>query len=732
MSLKAKGGITKGKSHAEGGMPMVVKSTGQKVELEGGEGVINKKNMADTQKHEFEGKMLTKCEIASEINSDGGNGVEIDCDGIVGKKYKHQDGGRLAEGGKVEYNYFEVENNENGEISKTYERTNVASPNIPNAKKISKKEYEKSIYSENDSYEFGGLLNMKDIYFNWDVWLVRNEVYTKDILGDGTFKRATYPESKFYVYSKNGAKNLINTFKSKNIKPKGVIDESFMKRIEYKFESKDGNGYTIVIIEPTQLRKFVDSEDLGTLTNDYFTFERKNYAKGGSMKRNANSPLLKYVNFEDGWSINLKKLNLYTNQNGKKYKSKNKYGISRQGGKNKDIWEFETLNEAKIKYDELVELGKTYSKIRNQGDVDKNYAKGGDVKEKYEVYIDFMNRDKNFATDRKYFKTYEDAERWAKKEFDSFNPDMISYTYAEGGEIKVGTKVKYPKAKMIGEIVSIENDSAIPNEKSVKVRYKDGKEVTDLLSSFEVVSTYAEGGNVKFRKLAKSKNFDIVTDEGRYEIEMGAFDIPKNIIDGDTRKEINTHPIAKKYRSEIQKYLDDNYAKGGDIDGFDEIWNRFKENTREAFGQPRNNNIVRLESDFGFKKSELPQLRTNDKPMFVKSLISKYGANVVTEGTKVKASQLKPIQNEINLKQVEVISNVSKGKMNPNKPITISQDGYVIDGHHRWYYAKQNDLKLSVLQINLNAMQVIDEIWQSGLARKEDISSVRMKQGGKI
>ena len=303
---------------------------------------------------------------------------------------------------------------------------------------------------KNDSYEFGGLLNMKGVYFNWDVWLVRNEVYTKDILGDGKYKRATYPESKFYVYSKNGAKNLINTFKSKNIKPNLVIDESFMKRIEYKFESKDDDGYTIVFIEPTQLRKFVDSEDLGTLTNDYFTFERKNYAKGGN------------------------------------------------------------------------------------------------------------------------------------------------------------------------------------------------------------------------------------------------------------------------------------------IDGFDETYNRFADNIREAFGQPRKNNIVRLESDFGFKKSELPQLRTKDKPMFVKSLISKYGANVLTEGLKVKASQLKPIQNEINLEQVEVISNVSKGKMNPNKPITISQDGYVIDGHHRWYYAKQNDLKLSVLQINLSAMQVIDEIWQSGLAKKEDISSVRMKQGGQL
>ena len=52
----AKGGITKGKSHKEGGIPMQVKSTGQKVELEGGEGVINKRNMSDTKKHTFDGK----------------------------------------------------------------------------------------------------------------------------------------------------------------------------------------------------------------------------------------------------------------------------------------------------------------------------------------------------------------------------------------------------------------------------------------------------------------------------------------------------------------------------------------------------------------------------------------------------------------------------------------------------------------------------------------------------
>ena len=64
----AKGGLTKGKSHAKGGIKMKVKSTGQKIEVEGGEGIINKYVMADDEKYTFEGKEKTACEIASDLN----------------------------------------------------------------------------------------------------------------------------------------------------------------------------------------------------------------------------------------------------------------------------------------------------------------------------------------------------------------------------------------------------------------------------------------------------------------------------------------------------------------------------------------------------------------------------------------------------------------------------------------------------------------------------------------
>ncbi len=81
----ATGGLLEGKSHAEGGIPLIVKSTGQPIEVEGGELVVNKFSASETEKFEFEGKKMTPCEIVSEINSYENNGVKIDCNKIIGK-----------------------------------------------------------------------------------------------------------------------------------------------------------------------------------------------------------------------------------------------------------------------------------------------------------------------------------------------------------------------------------------------------------------------------------------------------------------------------------------------------------------------------------------------------------------------------------------------------------------------------------------------------------------------
>lgn len=95
------GGVLVGKRHSEGGIKAINKSTGQPLEMEGGEIVITRKAVSDNKKREFEGEMLTNREILSRINESGG-GVKIFSEGgdieshtcaCSGKSYKY--GGKM-------------------------------------------------------------------------------------------------------------------------------------------------------------------------------------------------------------------------------------------------------------------------------------------------------------------------------------------------------------------------------------------------------------------------------------------------------------------------------------------------------------------------------------------------------------------------------------------------------------------------------------------------------------
>lgn len=86
------GGYFKGPSHEEGGIKATVAQTGEIIEFEGGESVINKKAMHDPEIITVSG---TKREIASAINSDKGYGVEFD----EGAKLVR--GQKLKKGGEV-------------------------------------------------------------------------------------------------------------------------------------------------------------------------------------------------------------------------------------------------------------------------------------------------------------------------------------------------------------------------------------------------------------------------------------------------------------------------------------------------------------------------------------------------------------------------------------------------------------------------------------------------------
>jgi len=109
MSKRYLGELLKGRSHKEGGIPVRV-ADDHMVEMEGGEGVVNKRSMASEKMYEFEGDEMTTCEIVSELNQKEGDGVEFDCNSVEGKKYKYGQGGRTTAPflPNVRYHFFQL------------------------------------------------------------------------------------------------------------------------------------------------------------------------------------------------------------------------------------------------------------------------------------------------------------------------------------------------------------------------------------------------------------------------------------------------------------------------------------------------------------------------------------------------------------------------------------------------------------------------------------------------
>ncbi len=78
----SEGGYFVGRLHKEGGIKGINKSTGQPIEVQGGEVIITAPAVADQTKREFEGEMLTNREILSKINEKGG-GVSLENGGEI-------------------------------------------------------------------------------------------------------------------------------------------------------------------------------------------------------------------------------------------------------------------------------------------------------------------------------------------------------------------------------------------------------------------------------------------------------------------------------------------------------------------------------------------------------------------------------------------------------------------------------------------------------------------------
>ena len=113
--------------------------------------------------------------------------------------------------------------------------------------------------------------------------------------------------------------------------------------------------------------------------------------------------------------------------------------------------------------------------------------------------------------------------------------------------------------------------------------------------------------------------------------------------------------------------------------------------------------------DLGIPRRLMPQFTSpRDIRSFTTFAEKRYG--IKSRRATRRAANLKPSQEEINRERVEdVQEDIEEKKLDPNVPLIVSRDGYVIDGHHRWAAYKSNHptKKLPVLLVGAPARDVL-------------------------
>ena len=134
-----------------------------------------------------------------------------------------------------------------------------------------------------------------------------------------------------------------------------------------------------------------------------------------------------------------------------------------------------------------------------------------------------------------------------------------------------------------------------------------------------------------------------------------------------------------------------------------------KEVISEESEEPAERGIINLDFGMGLSRMELPQIKSTDVPEFIKWLDSK---GVDSLRTSMEVGELTPIQKEINLQKTDSMAEKhERGEidLSTGKPVMVSNNEHLIDGHHRWYALRELDPnnKLDVVMIDAPILDLL-------------------------
>lgn len=112
-------------------------------------------------------------------------------------------------------------------------------------------------------------------------------------------------------------------------------------------------------------------------------------------------------------------------------------------------------------------------------------------------------------------------------------------------------------------------------------------------------------------------------------------------------------------------------------------------------------------SDINISRAQMPQISSKDVPTFLQQL-KKEG--IAFRKKQLPVGILKPSQGEFNPDKIKKM--MKDWQAVKDKPLLVSRDFYIIDGHHR-YAGQLNDdpkSKITVIQVQLNVLDLIKKM----------------------
>lgn len=123
--------------------------------------------------------------------------------------------------------------------------------------------------------------------------------------------------------------------------------------------------------------------------------------------------------------------------------------------------------------------------------------------------------------------------------------------------------------------------------------------------------------------------------------------------------------------------------------------------------------VINLDYGLGLARAELPQIKSTDMENFRQWLETE--KQVESFDSKMEVGELSPIQKEINLEKTDSMKTKHEAgtiDLISGKPVMVSNDEYIIDGHHRWYALRELDgsIEMETININLSVQELLSVV----------------------